>query len=80
MPSAAISVPEDTTMENAAMRSSRIDARSPNAPNANVANPASYRSHWPANAGYQGTVGNTTARPRSATIAITKNDGGRIGG
>jgi secreted PhoX family phosphatase len=46
---------------------------------ANVANPASYRSHWPANVGYQGVAGTTTARPRSATIAITKNDGGRVG-
>jgi secreted PhoX family phosphatase len=34
-------------------------------------NPASFGSHWP-------DGGN--ARPRSATIVITKNDGGEIGG
>ena len=44
---------------------------------ANVANPATYLSHWPGNAGYG--AGGATARPRSATIVITKNDGGRIG-
>ncbi|HEY9238392.1 MAG TPA: PhoX family phosphatase, partial [Burkholderiaceae bacterium] len=45
---------------------------------ADIADPSKYKSHWPANAGY-GAGGATTARPRSATIAITKNDGGRIG-
>lgn len=45
---------------------------------ADVASPAKYLSHWPANAGY-GAGGASTARPRSATIVITKNDGGRIG-
>ncbi|MET0962843.1 MAG: PhoX family phosphatase [Noviherbaspirillum sp.] len=45
---------------------------------ANVGTPARYLSHWPANAGY-GAGGAATARPRSATIVITKNDGGRIG-
>lgn len=45
---------------------------------ANIADPAKYLSHWPANAGY-GPGGATTARPRSATIVITKDDGGRIG-
>lgn len=45
---------------------------------ANVADPTKYLSHWPANAGY-GAGGAATARPRSATIVITKNDGGRIG-
>jgi uncharacterized protein len=44
---------------------------------ANIANPASYLSHWPGNAGYG--AGGATARPRSATIVITKNDGGLIG-
>ena len=44
---------------------------------ANVANPASYLSHWPGNAGYG--AGGANARPRSATIAITKNNGGLIG-
>ena len=43
-----------------------------------INDPSKYKSHWPANAGY-GLGGATTARPRSATIAITKNDGGRIG-
>jgi len=42
--------------------------------NANIADPTKYTSQWPGNAGYG--VGK---RPRSATIAITKNDGGRIG-
>lgn len=37
----------------------------------NFANPASFGSHWP-------DGGN--ARPRSATIVITRNDGGEIGG
>jgi secreted PhoX family phosphatase len=41
---------------------------------ADVNNPAKYESQWPANAGYG--AGN---RPRSATIVITKNDGGLIG-
>ena len=45
---------------------------------ADIANPAKFVSHWPANAGY-GAGGATTARPRSATIVITKNDGGVIG-
>ena len=37
---------------------------------ANIGNPANYQSHWPAN--------NGTARPRSATIVITRNNGGVI--
>ncbi|MFC0252274.1 PhoX family protein [Massilia consociata] len=41
---------------------------------ANAADPAKYTSQWPANAGY-----GAGKRPRSATIVITKNDGGRIG-
>ncbi|WP_332776510.1 PhoX family protein [Polaromonas sp.] len=41
---------------------------------ANVTNPAKYTSQWPANVGY-----GAGKRPRSATIVITKNDGGRIG-
>lgn len=44
---------------------------------ANVPIPANYRSHWPGSVGYG--AGGATARPRSATVAITKNDGGRIG-
>ena len=41
---------------------------------ANLADPAKYTSQWPGNAGY-----GAGKRPRSATIVITKNDGGRIG-
>lgn len=41
---------------------------------ANVGDPTKYVSQWPANAGY-----GAGKRPRSATIVITKNDGGRIG-
>ena len=43
---------------------------------ADVADPSRYLSHWPGNAGYG--AGGATARPRSATIVITKDDGGRI--
>jgi secreted PhoX family phosphatase len=42
-----------------------------------VTDPSKYASHWPGNAGYG--AGGAMARPRSATIVITKNDGGRIG-
>jgi len=41
---------------------------------ADVNDPARYESQWPANAGY-----GAGKRPRSATIVITKNDGGVIG-
>ncbi|MDO8278197.1 MAG: PhoX family phosphatase [Burkholderiaceae bacterium] len=41
---------------------------------ANLADPGKYTSQWPSNAGY-----GAGKRPRSATIVITKNDGGRIG-
>ena len=41
---------------------------------ADVADPTKYTSQWPSNAGY-----GAGKRPRSATIAITKNDGGVIG-
>lgn len=44
---------------------------------ADLADPSKYLSHWPGNAGYG--AGGANARPRSATIVITKNDGGRIG-
>jgi secreted PhoX family phosphatase len=44
---------------------------------ANIGDPSRYTSHWPGNAGYG--AGGANARPRSATIVITKNDGGRIG-
>ncbi len=41
---------------------------------ADVADPSKYTSQWPSNAGY-----GAGKRPRSATIVITKDDGGRIG-
>ena len=41
---------------------------------ADVGNPAKYTSQWPANTGY-----GAGKRPRSATIVITKIDGGVIG-
>jgi len=41
---------------------------------ANVGDVSKFTSQWPANAGY-----GAGKRPRSATIVITKNDGGRIG-
>ena len=44
---------------------------------ADIADPTRYPSHWPGNAGYG--AGGATARPRSATVAITKDKGGRIG-
>ena len=44
---------------------------------ANVADPTKYLSHWPGNAGYG--AGGAMARPRSATIAVTKNDNGIVG-
>jgi secreted PhoX family phosphatase len=45
---------------------------------ASIGDASKYLSHWPANAGY-GPGGATTARPRSATIVITRNDGGLVG-
>ena len=44
---------------------------------ADIGTPAKFISHWPGNAGYG--AGGALARPRSATIVITKNDGGLIG-
>ncbi|MEN9375939.1 MAG: hypothetical protein RL710_1096 [Pseudomonadota bacterium] len=41
---------------------------------ADIADPSKYTSQWPSNAGY-----GAGKRPRSATIVITKNDGGKIG-
>jgi secreted PhoX family phosphatase len=41
---------------------------------ANIGDATKYSSLWPSNAGY-----GAGKRPRSATIVITKNDGGRIG-
>ena len=45
---------------------------------ADVNNPAKFESQWPANAGYGADHG-ASKRPRSATIVITKLDGGQIG-
>ncbi len=44
---------------------------------ANIADPTKYLSRWPGNAGYG--AGGANARPRSATVVITKNDAGLIG-
>jgi uncharacterized protein len=44
---------------------------------ADVNDSTKYLSRWPGNAGYG--AGGVNARPRSATIAIRKNDGGLIG-
>jgi secreted PhoX family phosphatase len=41
---------------------------------ADLGDPAKYTSQWPSNAGY-----GAGRRPRSATVVITKDDGGRIG-
>ncbi|HQP65559.1 MAG TPA: PhoX family phosphatase [Quisquiliibacterium sp.] len=41
---------------------------------ASIGDPTKYTSQWPGNAGY-----GAGRRPRSATIVITKNDGGRVG-
>ena len=41
---------------------------------ADVGEPGRYESHWPANAGY-----GAGQRPRSATIVITRRDGGIVG-
>ena len=41
---------------------------------ADIADPTKYTSQWPSNAGY-----GAGKRPRSATIVITKDDGGKIG-
>ncbi len=43
-----------------------------------VVDPTKYLSHWPGNAGYG--AGGALARPRSATVVISRNDGGLIGG
>ncbi|MGV3569236.1 MAG: PhoX family protein [Ramlibacter sp.] len=43
---------------------------------ADVADPAKYTSHWPGNAGYG--AGGNNARPRSATIVITRDNGGLV--
>jgi len=42
-----------------------------------IGDPTKFTSHWPGNAGYG--AGGANARPRSATVMVTKNDGGRVG-
>lgn len=42
-----------------------------------IADPSRFQSHWPGNAGHG--AGGATARPRSATVMITKDNNGRIG-
>jgi uncharacterized protein len=42
-----------------------------------IGDPTKFTSKWPGNAGYG--AGGATARPRSATVMITKNDNGRVG-
>ena len=54
-----------------------INIQHPGEDTSSSANPASFTSHWPGNSGYD--AGGNLARPRSATVMITKNDGGRIG-
>ncbi|TFY97876.1 PhoX family protein [Ramlibacter rhizophilus] len=43
---------------------------------ADIGDPGKYVSHWPGNAGYG--AGGANARPRSATVVITRNDGGLV--
>lgn len=51
-----------------------INVQHPGEDSANYATP---NSHWPAT---QTNSGNTTARPRSATVVVTRKDGGVIAG
>jgi secreted PhoX family phosphatase len=44
-----------------------------------AAGPGSYQSGWPYGSDAQATPTTPRPRPRSATIVITKNDGGVIG-
>jgi secreted PhoX family phosphatase len=46
-------------------------------PFAAIGDPSKFTSHWPGNAGHG--AGGNLARPRSATVMITKNDAGRVG-
>jgi hypothetical protein len=48
-------------------------------PGEDATNPNAPTSNWPANQGGSGVPSPTGPRPRSATIVITKNDGGVIG-
>jgi secreted PhoX family phosphatase len=42
-----------------------------------IADPTKFTSHWPGNAGYG--PGGANARPRSATVMVVKDDGGKVG-
>lgn len=48
---------------------------------ANIGDPGKFESHWPGNGAGVAAYGpgGSTARPRSATVMITKNDGGIVG-
>ena len=48
---------------------------------ANIGDPTKFESHWPGNGAGVAPygLGGNAARPRSATVMITKNDGGVIG-
>jgi secreted PhoX family phosphatase len=48
-----------------------------NTAHADIADPTRYTSHWPGNVGYG--AGGALSRPRSATIVITREDGGQVG-
>ena len=52
-----------------------------NTSSANIGDPTKFESHWPGNGGGVTAYGpgGANARPRSATLAITKDDGGIIG-
>lgn len=47
----------------------------------NIGDPTKFESHWPGNGGGVAAYGpgGAAARPRSATVMITRNDGGLIG-
>ncbi|MDP2986285.1 PhoX family phosphatase, partial [Hydrogenophaga sp.] len=45
-----------------------------NTPASVIADPSQYGSQWPSNVGY-----GAGSRPRSATVVITKNNGGQVG-
>ena len=45
----------------------------------NLSQPSTFQSHWPMGSDATADASTGTARPRSTTIVITKNDGGIIG-
>jgi hypothetical protein len=44
-----------------------------------IADPSKLQSQWPSNGGGLNAAYGPGTRPRSATIMITKNDGGKVG-